>query len=315
MFIQRSTCPSCLGTDFLKIHETPYSDRGLADFMSSYYSNANPNSLTKALQNEIFTIMKCQVCGLYFQGNVGNDELLADMYGNWLGKKDPLAPHMPPMPMSYYSYMVAEIMQIIALLQKKVGTSRRLRFLDYGQGWGNWSQMARSFGVDVYGVELSPEKIVHAKSIGLKIIEEQDIVNYEFDFISTEQVIEHLSEPRAAAEMLKKCLAPSGIIKFSVPDGKNLESILRSWNWADSYSRRDIIMPVQPLEHINCFTSDSLLRFANSCGYKRIGLPLSTAYAYSTEWAGLRTIAKNILRPIYRFKLMKGCYALFSHDK
>jgi SAM-dependent methyltransferase len=312
MFIERENCPSCFGTDFVTIHETPYSDKGLAEYMALYYSYANPTSLANALCGATFTVVKCRDCGLYFQRDVGNDELLADMYGNWLGKKDPVAPHKPPMPLDYYSYMAAEIMQIIAFLQKKIGRDRRLRFLDYGRGWGNWSQMARSFGVDVYGVELSPERLAYAKSIGLKTIETQDIVDYEFDFINTEQVIEHLVDPRAEIEMLKKCLADDGMIKLSVPDGKGVESVLRSWDWKDSFPRRSLVVPFQPLEHLNIFTSDSLLHLANSCGLKRIGLPLSISYAYSTDWSSVRLIAKNILRPIKRFKLMKGCYALFS---
>jgi len=315
MFVERENCPSCFGTDFVELHETPYSDKGLEEFMKLYYSKADPISMANALRDSTYEIMKCRDCGLLFQKNVPDESLLTELYGNWLGKNDLLAPHQPPMPLDYYSYMASEILQIIAFLQKTVGKNRRLRFLDFGQGWGNWSQMARSFGVDVYGVELSPEKVAHADSLGLKIIEIQELTSHEFDFINTEQVVEHLVKPRAAVEILKKCLAPEGIIKLSVPDGKNTESLLRSWNWKNSYARREMIMPLQPLEHLNCFTSDSLAHLANSCGYKRAGLPLLTAYAYSTDWSSMVLTAKNIIRPIKRFKLMKGCYALFTHNR
>ena len=313
MFVERKNCPSCFGIDFVKLHETPYSDAGLSEFMNLYYSKAGSVAIRDSLFEATFKIVKCRSCGLYFQQNVPDDSLLGEIYGNWLGKNDLLAPHKPPMPLAYYAYSAAEIMQIIAFLQKKIGTGRRLRFLDYGQGWGNWSQMARSFGVDVYGVELSPEKVAHAKSLGLKIIDTEDLSNYEFDFISTEQVIEHLVEPRADVERLKICLAPGGIIKLSVPDGDGIESILKAWNWAGSFDRRELIVPVQPLEHLNCFTSDSLTRFASSCGYKRVSLPLSIAYVYSTDWSSMKSAGKNLLRPIKRFKLMQGCYGLFSH--
>lgn len=314
MLVERKICPSCYQTNFVEIHETPYSDKGLKEFLSTYYTEAEPLAQAKALQGGMFAILACQDCGLYFQRNVPDDSFSAEIYGNWLGKNDPLAPHKPPMPMEYYSQMAAEVMQIIVFLQKKNGPHRRLCFLDFGQGWGYWSQMAHSFGVDVYGIELSPEKITYAKSVGLNIIQISDLEDYQFDFINTEQVIEHLAEPRKTVDMLKKCLAPWGVIKLSVPDGKDVVSTLYSWDWTNSIARKDEIMPVHPLEHLNCFTSDSLNHMAGLCGLKRISLPLKTCYAYSTDWSNLKLIVKNILRPIKRFKLNKGCYALFTHN-
>ena len=313
MLVERKICPSCNRTDFVQLHETPYSDRGLAEFLSAYYPKAEPIAQAEALQGGAFVILECRACGLYFQRDVPDDDFSAEIYGNWLGEDDPLAPHKPPMPVAYYSLMAAEVMQIIVFLQKRTGTDRRLRFLDFGQGWGYWSQMARSFGVDVYGIELSPKKVAYAKSVGLNIVEISDLEHCQFDFINTEQVIEHVAEPRRVVEMLKKHLAPGGVIKLSVPDGKDMTQTLNSWNWADSLARKEEIMPIHPLEHLNCFTSDSLTHMAELCGLKRISVPLITCYAYSTDWSSLKLAAKNILRPIKRFKLNKGCYALFSH--
>lgn len=314
MLVKRKFCPSCYQANFIEIYKTPYSDKGLKEFLSSYYTQAEPMAQEKALQDGIFTVLLCHNCGLYFQQDIPDDNFSAEIYGNWLGKNDPLAPHKPPMPMEYYSQMASEVMQIIAFLQKRNGSHRRLRFLDFGQGWGYWSLMARSFGIDVYGIELSPEKITYAKSIGLNIIQISDLENHQFDFINTEQVIEHLAEPRKTVDMLKKCLAPLGILKLSVPYGNDIISTLHSWDWTNSIARKDEIMPIHPLEHLNCFTSNSLNYMARSCGLKRINLPLKICYIYSTDWGNLKSIVKNILRPIKRFKLNRGCYALFTHS-
>ena len=112
---------------------------------------------------------------------------------------------------------------------------------------------------------------------------------------------------------LKNALADGGILKISVPDGSDIKVVLRSWTWSDALANREKIMPLQPIEHLNCFTPASLSKFADGCGLKPVSLPLGLVYAYSTDWNGTRAIAKNLLRPIKRFVMHKGCYGLFEH--
>ena len=102
--------------------------------------------------------------GLIFQHQLPSDAMLAEVYGNWLGKNDPLAPSKPPMPFDYYTYFCTGNHAIDHFLAKAPWRQRRLRFLDYGMGWGNWAAMAQAFGVDVFGVELSPVKAAFAES-------------------------------------------------------------------------------------------------------------------------------------------------------
>ena len=47
-----------------------------------------------------------------------------------------------------------------------------------------------------------------------------------FDFIGTEQVVEHLSFPRETVMTLKNSLADGGILKISVPDGSDIRAVL-----------------------------------------------------------------------------------------
>lgn len=312
MFTRRTACPACSGHNSTELYRTAYSDADLAAFMAGYYSAVDSARQRAALQGASFVIRRCDGCSLIYQEEIPNDQLLADLYGNWLGKNDPLAPHKPPMPMDYYTYMAQEVMQIVAFLQRRHGTSRRLRFLDFGMGWGNWAQMAAAFGVEVYGVELSPEKAERARALGIQVLLETEIAHQHFDFINTEQVIEHLVAPRDAVSRLRSCLAPGGLLKVSVPDGSGIESVLRSWKWRAALDRRDDIMPVQPLEHLNCFQPASLRRLGELCNLRDVAIPLSTTYAYSTDWSSARQVARNVLRPIKRFIRKRGCYVLFE---
>lgn len=311
-FEQRDHCPSCNGTSFTELHRTFYNAPGLQSFLIAYYSAVPQGRHQEVLDGGTFSVVECTGCGLIFQHMLPSDEILAELYGNWLGRNDPLAPSKPPMPLDYYTYLAQEVMQLIAFLQKRHGRERRLRFLDYGMGWGNWAVMAQAFGVEVFGVETSSVKAAHAQSRGIKVLSVEELSNYSFDFISMEQVVEHLSFPRQTVLAMKNVLASGGIIKISVPDGSDMKSILRSWTWDGAIAHKDKIMAVHPLEHLNCFTPASLQKFAEGCELKPISLPLGLIYAYSTDWSSPRAIAQNLLRPVKRFVLHKGCYGLFE---
>lgn len=280
--------------------------------MARYYSAVSPQRQQQVLDGEVFAVAECLSCGLIFQGTVPTSAVLGELYGEWLGKNDPLAPSKPPMPLDYYTYMAQEIMQLVAYMQKRRGLSARLRFLDYGMGWGNWAQMAQSFGVEVYGVELSPAKIAHGESLGIKMLLPEQLPSHRFDFICTEQVIEHVTHPRDMVASLTDLLAQGGLLKISVPDGSGTKAVLRSWKWEGAQARQDDIMPIHPMEHLNCFTPESLNKLAQGCGLKPVSLPLSLVYAYTTDWSSARLAAKNVLRPIKRFVQHRGCYGLFE---
>lgn len=311
-FETRNHCPSCNGTSFKELHRIYYNAPEILSFFTAYYSAVPPGRHQEVLGDGVFSVVECAGCGLIFQHQLPSGDTLAEIYGNWLGKNDPLAPSKPPMPFDYYTYFAQEIMQLIVFLQKRHGQKRRLRFLDYGMGWGNWAVMAQAFGVDVFGVELSPTKAAFAESRGIKLLPPDDLPGNSFDFINTEQVLEHLSFPRDTAMTLKNALAAGGILKISVPDGSDIKAVLRSWSWSDALANKDKIMPVHPLEHLNCFTPSSLQKFAAGCGLKPVSLPLNLVYAYSTGWNSPRAVAQNLLRPIKRFVLRKGCYGLFE---
>jgi len=311
MFLKRIHCPACEGLTAKTVFSCSYDDPGLRDFLAGYYTAVDRSSQARLTGGATFSIMECDTCGLLYQGEVPDDADATVIYSEWLGKNDPLAPSKPPMSLDYYTYMAQEVMQLVAYLQRSVGMSRRLRFLDYGMGWGHWAKMAQAFGVDVYGVELSSPKAEHAKRLGLKLLGLSDLPGLKFDFIYTEQVIEHLTEPRAAVLVLHDCLENAGLLKISVPDGSKTKAVLRSWNWNVALARKEEIMPVHPLEHLNCFDPRSLRRFAQSCGLQTASLPMSLMLEYSTDWSTLKLAAKNVLRPIKRFVLHDGCYALF----
>lgn len=312
MFNHRKNCPGCNGISWTEIVKIPYTNPGLFEYVSNYYNRAPREQQRELLSDGNLAIAECNDCKLIFHVEVPDAHFLGELYGNWLGINDPLAPHQPQMPIGYYAYTSAELLQLMQYMRKIGITDGRPKILDFGMGWSNWAQIARGYGADVSGIELSPKKITHARTLGFHV--EESLAAFSpssFDFINTEQVIEHITEPANIVSELVKLLRPNGILKLSVPDGTGITAVLKNWNWNETLARKDELMPVQPLEHVNCFTAESLDHFAARFGMTRISLPLRIAYSYPADWSDLKSIAKGILRPIKRNTLGRGCYALY----
>ena len=69
------------------------------------------------------------------------------------------------------------------MLIRKIITHRNLCFFDFGMGWCNFLKAAKDSGAKCFGTELSIDRIEYAKSLGVEVIDIDQISNYEFDII------------------------------------------------------------------------------------------------------------------------------------
>ena len=91
----------------------------------------------------------------------------------------------------------------------------------------------------------------------MKIIENiTEIKDNYFDFINTEQVFEHLGNPSIIMKEFQRILKNGGLINISVPNSVKSIKDLNSSNWKPANNS------LQPLQHINSFTSQTLKSFA-----------------------------------------------------
>src|SRR5439155_15817049 len=110
-----------------------------------------------------------------------------------------------------------------------------------------------------YGVELDPRAAAHARAYGVKTRTRADLVADSFDFVNTEQVLEHLADPLETLADLRVGLRPDGLLKVSVPEGRGIEQRLRKPDWTAAKGSRSSLNAVAPLEHLNCFDRGSLV--------------------------------------------------------
>lgn len=131
--------------------------------------------------------------------------------------------------------------------------------------------------VQLRGTKLSTLRCDYAKSIGISVVDYEDITQQKFNFINTEQVFEHLIVPREVLEYLVNALEPNGIIKISVPDIRKIYRKLIKLTEIDSLSLSDM-MPIAPLQHVNCFEYKTLVALGDQVGLKSVPFSLSLLY-------------------------------------
>lgn len=308
-FSYRDKCPACNSSILQQLYKNPYDEPPISEYLKSFYSSQGGVEF-KYLKNATFNLCECKDCELIFQKEIPNDFLMEVLYEKWLNPKKVFDQHQKRDDLNLYTHYAQEISTIIAYLNQ---VPSKLCFFDFGMGWGKWALMAKGFGCESYGMELSKEKIKYATANGIKVIAWNELPKHSFDFINTEQVFEHISNPLDTLIYLKDALKDNGILKISVPTANDITRRLKLMDWKAAKGTRNSLNPVAPLEHINYFRRNSLIKMATLAGMEEVVVPMRTQYSHTSNWHGAKQIAKNILLPIYRNFLKRQNYLFFRN--
>ena len=308
--ISREKCPACNSVGFHVIYENKYDESPIRDYLLGFYSSQGTVEF-EYLKDASYILCECNECNLIFQKDIPNEILMERLYEHWIDPQAALESHTKNN-LEYYAYYAQEIMQIIDFFNNQPSL---LDFFDFGMGWGKWALMVKAFGCNSYGAELSVDRIKYAESNGIKSVKWEEIPEHKFDFINTEQVFEHISDPLQTLIHLKSSLKDNGIIKISVPETNDIKRCLKIMDWQSPKYSKNSLNAVAPLEHINTYRRSSLLKMAEKAGMEEVFIPLKTQYKYSiTNWKNITAIAKNIVRPVYRiFFKNQNCVFLRKH--
>lgn len=303
-FTTRTHCPACGSSATIAILTLPFDSPPISTFLIGHYQGlADLSRLTGAT----FEVHRCPSCGLLFQKYVPAGRLLQDIYDTWIPPSEEKRLHSS-YTLSHYRYLAGQIEFLIQYFRTR---PYDIRVLDFGLGWADWANMARGYGCQVSGAELSVERIMHARSIGIPIVAWDQIDGADFHFINTEQVFEHLIDPLETIRHLAKGLRPGGLLKISVPNGRGVATHLKKLRALVSVDR-EFIMPVQPLEHVNCFDDRSLAALGKMAGLAIVRPGLRILYNGSSGWLEARQGLKNLLRPIYRHIYPKSTFVYLA---
>ena len=289
-FRARTCCPACADAPGNVIYECNFLQEPVVRFLELKF---RPEVRTH-FDGVSYRLLKCGQCGLIYQEQILNDEGLALLYDKWLFEGD--TETIARSDVKDFVRYAQELLKIRSFFRKPVGD---ISVLDYGMGRGKWCSVAQALGYQVVGTDLSSQLLENSRKLGFTVLPLHELTNHRFDFINTEQVFEHLSEPLQVLTQLRDLLDDNGIIKISVPDGSDVEGKLAKMDWTARRGQENFLIPVTPAIHINTFSYDSIVGMGRAASMEPVEVPLSADYSILSGLSA-KDFLKSLIKPIYR---------------
>lgn len=315
-FHSREGCPACGSAQPRTVHSSKFSEGAISVFLRAWY-DIEPTILDAAP----YELQRCPNCELVFQRHIGDPELMQELYTTWqahrmgVQEEDPDPELLSPV----YREHLRELNESLFAHEVMVASSflgvplNRMKTLDYGMGSGLWVRIAVKLGCDSYGLELSEKIMAYVRRHGAKTVTDQEIPDHKFHFVNTEQVFEHVPEPKELLKRLAASLHPGGVVKISVPSGERAGEIVSALNNGSYQGDYKTIMPVHPLEHINTYNRHSLAVMAKSAGLEQVRPSLLQSYSFLARPGAVslrrpKKAIKELIRPWYQWRNPSNIY-------
>ncbi len=258
-FNQFSNCKICNQIG-IHIYSKSFDDEIFKFFFIKYYGQDKYENLINKLTGKIYELLKCKDCEFVWQKYSPGKELSVDLYENIIDKDESLEK-------SKLNYLkrkknnFKEIKKIIRHFKEE-----KINLLDFGAGWGHWLISGKKLPYQAFAFELSPSRKFFLKSNGINVLETEKLNLFEnyFHYIRLDQVLEHVDNPSEVLQLIKRLAKKDCVFFVSVPDGSQIIK-----NEKISKIEKG---PVQPLEHLNCFSRTSLKKILSTNGFKTLNL-------------------------------------------
>jgi len=244
--IKRIECPFCKENDFKSLFKKKYSHPDLQTFINKYYQSS---LLNQKLQNETYEISECINCEGLFQTFIPDDNFSNFLYNDLISADGSLKKKS-----DYFiknkNKLNEDMLLISSLYNKEIDN---IKILEFGCGWGYWSKFMQSKLFNITTCELSEKRHNHLINNKILNFRNLDKINDKFDFIYSEEVLEHISSPLETLIQLKNLLSKNGFMLHRFPSTFLFKEKL-IYNYKP---KKDC---GHPLEHINLINKKSFLK-------------------------------------------------------
>ncbi len=249
-FVVRNECPLCRGSAEVVWHES-IADSWIGPYLVQRYRDVS----LEDFKDVPYEVRHCPICDFYYQTYVATDTFLEHMY---IGEgKETSLKKKRDADINRFIGFAREAERIAVLLARR---PHDVTVLEFGAGWGFWSLMAKAYGYQVHGFDTAPIRVAYAKENGIHFYTSlKEIESGSFDFVFSDQVLEHITDPVGALREATRCLCPGGLVRLGVPNAGGADTLLRN-------SRGRPLKELHPLEHINGFTYRSLVVCGEAVG-------------------------------------------------
>jgi len=181
-----------------------------------------------------------------------------------------------------------------------ISTSKPMRLLDFGCGYGTLARMLAGRDIRCYGYEPSRERLAIASQRGFEVLDSLDKVADvgPFDLIICTEVLEHVVDPRGVLRFLRNHASPGALVALTVPQ---CETSFVESSLASLPENADLSRIINPWEHLNYFSAESLRALLIEGGFKLVSDYGRTRRAYDAclqigEQMSFRTRARAGLK-------------------
>jgi len=211
-------------------------------------------------------ILRCRACGVIFSDLIWDPDRVRELYETpdffggdywrWDGQSA-----LDDLDASAYKS---------ALLAAKTSLGRTGRLLDVGCGLGGFLAQAQTMGFTVEGTDISEyTRSVIQQRLGLSIhvgeLDSLGLANAHYDIVSSWDTLEHVVDPRALLQEMRRIIQPDGILVLRTI---NEETILASV--ANAFYRLGVHGPAVRMHeayHLYYFTRPLLSQLLSECGF------------------------------------------------
>lgn len=256
---ERVKCPCCSRRSIHQIFKTDLNKNTL-DLLEKIY-NENINNIIFD-SKETIRVMQCKNCNLKFHKNIPNLSSLNLIYSYLINEIS-----------SYRKFLKSKDTRILKsrkLLYRLKNTLKinQINYIDFGFGWGSFLKAGKEINLNTFGIEnnqlqinfVQDDQIIVFRD--LKEFKESKYHLKRFSLITLNQVLEHLTNPQQILIDLREVSNNISLLYISVPGYINKQLL----------EKKDVLRkgPLQPFEHLNCFSMKSINELAKRSGWLMI---------------------------------------------
>jgi len=250
-----------------------------------------------------YDVLECQMCNFAHVVPIPNEYELQQMYQlEYYGDEKPNFLEEHTEDLEWWNIVHDERYEHIEeLLGQHSG-----RLCDVGSGPGSFLLAGEKRGWDTLGIEPSSQAAAHSRAQGGNVVEAfltQDLVHSlgRFDAIHMSEILEHHPDPQSLLKIARNLLAPHGVLCVVVPnDYSPLQLAVQQLTQCRSWW-------VAPPHHLNYFSSQSLSRLLEQCGFSVVSrhttFPMEFFLLMGEQYVGNEMLGRECHKKRMQFEI------------
>ena len=294
-FVVRDKCIACHSPDCITLDRGSFSTGLVRQFLDEDPWGVSP---VPSLDDANWEFVKCGSCGQMFHKRILTPEWNEIRFRDWTSGsairefERQRGLDTPRFHFEKTRCAVEHVLRVERLTRGLRGENA-IRLVDLGCGWGDFISLAAEFGIRACGIERSPDRQQFSSDHGLTVFEDlksaREAVPEGFHAATMFQVLEHLDHPLETLLAIHECMVPEGVLVLEVP---NCEGTMGIKSRSDYHN-------INPLDHLNAFTPQTLTQIAARAGFRVIRSPTVqvTPDFKRVVKRELRRVASLIMKP------------------